>query len=71
MIGRVAAIFDACGPAGDVLGISEIARRAGLAKSTVSRIVQELATYKFLERSGSELQLGLRLFELGESASRP
>jgi IclR family acetate operon transcriptional repressor len=71
MIGRVAAIFDAFGSGDDALGISEIARRTGLAKSTVSRIVQELTTYKFLERSGSDLQLGLRLFELGESASRP
>ena len=36
IIGRVAAICDACGPGGDVLGISEIARRTGLAKSTVA-----------------------------------
>jgi DNA-binding IclR family transcriptional regulator len=71
MVGRVAAIFDAYTPRDDTLGVSELARRTGLAKSTISRIVQELVAYQFLERSGTGVRLGLRLFELGESATRP
>ncbi len=71
MVGRVASIFDAFTAHDDELGISEIARRTGLAKSTVSRIVSELTERKFLERSGRGVRLGLRLFELGESAARP
>lgn len=71
MVGRVASIFDAFTPTDDELSISEISRRTGLAKSTVSRIVGELTGRKFLERSGQGVRLGLRLFELGESATRP
>lgn len=71
MVGRVAAIFDAFTPQEDELGISEIARRTGLAKSTVSRIVSELIEHKFLERNSEGVRLGLHLFELGESAARP
>ena len=71
MVGRIAAILDAFAPRDDDLGISELARRTGLAKSTVSRIVQELVDHQFLERSAKGVRLGLRLFELGESATRP
>lgn len=71
MVGRVAAILNAFGPRDDDLGISELARRSGLPKSTVSRISQELIEHQFLERAGVGVRLGLRLFELGESATRP
>jgi IclR family transcriptional regulator, acetate operon repressor len=71
MVGRVTAILDAFHPRDDDLGVSELARRTGLPKSTVSRIVQELVEYQFLEHSGVGVRLGLRLFELGESATRP
>lgn len=71
MVGRVAAIFDAFTAQDNELGVSEIARRTGLAKSTVSRIVAELTDHKFLERGSGGVRLGLRLFELGESAARP
>lgn len=71
MVGRVAAILNAYKPRDDELGISELARRSGLPKSTVSRITQDLVEHQFLERAGTGLRLGLRLFELGESATRP
>lgn len=71
MVGRVDAIFSAFTPDTDALGISELSRRTGLAKSTVSRIVTELVERQFLERGGDGVRLGLRLFELGESATRP
>lgn len=71
MIARVAAILGSFTPREPVLGVSELARRAGLAKSSVSRIVGELVAYQFLERVGSGVRLGLRVFELGETAARP
>ncbi|WP_128643629.1 IclR family transcriptional regulator [Rhodococcus opacus] len=71
MVDRVAAIMDSFTPGDESLGISEIARRTGLAKSTVSRIVQGLVNHRFLERTPSGVRLGLRLFELGETAARP
>ncbi|KAA9155306.1 IclR family transcriptional regulator [Amycolatopsis acidicola] len=71
MIGRVSRVFEAFGPEDDGLGVREIARRSGLATSTVSRIVRELVEHRFLEQAGREVRIGLRFFELGEQAARP
>ena len=53
------------------LGVSELARRASLPKSTVSRLVSELVDHRYLERDGGGVRLGLRLFELSQLATRP
>ncbi len=71
MVGRVSLIFEAFGPDDDGLGVRELARRTGLATSTVSRIVRELVEHKFLEHAGPDVRIGLRFFELGERAARP
>lgn len=47
------------------LGVSELARRAGLPKSTAYRLLTALETGEFIERVGSNYQLSLRAFELG------
>lgn len=52
------------------LGVNELARRTGIPKASVSRLVKEMEAIGFLERSGAKVGLGLRLFELGERASR-
>lgn len=70
VLDRVTAVLDAFGD-DDRLGVSEIARRANLPKSTVSRIVADLVRQRYLDRDGDALQLGLRLFELGEAVDRP
>lgn len=71
MIGRVAAILNEFALGSMTLSVSELARRTGLAKSTTSRITRELVEYGYLERVGTELAIGIRLFELGEHATRP
>lgn len=71
MIERVAGILDVFTDAEDVLGVSELARRTGLPKATVSRIVESLVENRFLERADRGVRLGIRLFELGETAARP
>jgi DNA-binding IclR family transcriptional regulator len=49
-----------------VLGPSELARRLGLAKSVVHRLVTTLAADGFLEPvPGGQYRLGVRLYELG------
>ena len=53
------------------LGISELALRAALPKSTVSRLVATLVRQRYLERDGKRIRLGLRLFELGQLAEQP
>lgn len=71
MIERVTAVLEAFRVDDTHLGVSELARRVGLPKSTVSRLVADLVTHRYLERDGSGLRLGLRLFELGERAAKP
>lgn len=51
--------------------VSELARRSGIPKASTARIVTELIDEGFLEKDGVRIQLGLRLFELGQHANRP
>lgn len=70
MIGRVAAILHAF-EAGEVsVGISELARRSGLPKSSAARIIGELVDHRLLERSDGGVRLGIRMFEFGEAVQR-
>jgi IclR family acetate operon transcriptional repressor len=71
VIDRVTLVLSAFGPTDTRVGVSELARRANLPKSTVSRLVTELVEHRYLERDGSGVRLGLRLFEMGELAARP
>jgi IclR family KDG regulon transcriptional repressor len=49
------------------LGVREMSRRTGLSKSTVHRVVSELAAGRFLEKDpqSGRYRLGIRLLELG------
>jgi IclR family transcriptional regulator, acetate operon repressor len=71
VLDRVTAIFDAFGEADEGLGVSELARRANLPKSTVSRIAADLVSQRFLDREDDRLYLGVRLFELGQTVQEP
>jgi IclR family acetate operon transcriptional repressor len=71
VIDRVMLVLDCFRPDDRRLGVSELARRADLPKSTVSRLVSELVEHRYLERDGTGVRLGLRLFELGELAAQP
>src|SRR5918995_1444116 len=67
----VTAVFEAFGEQDDGLGVSELARRANLPKSTVSRIAADLVAQRFLDRDGDKLYLSVRLFELGQTVEQP
>lgn len=71
VIDRVTLVLGAFRADDDRLGVSELARRANLPKSTVSRLVTELVEHRYLERDGTGVRPGLRLFELGELAAQP
>lgn len=71
VLDRVTALFDAFGEHDEGLGVSELARRANLPKSTVSRIAADLVEQRFLDRDGDKLYLGIRLFELAETVQQP
>lgn len=71
VLDRMTSILEAFDQDDRGLGISELALRAGLPKSTVSRLVATLVRQRYLERDGKRIHLGLRLFELGQLAEQP
>jgi IclR family acetate operon transcriptional repressor len=71
VLDRVTSILEAFDEDDRGLGISELAVRADLPKSTVSRLVSTLVRQRYLEREGKLIHLGIRLFELGQLADAP
>jgi IclR family acetate operon transcriptional repressor len=71
VLDRIIAILDAVKDARGSLSITDLAALTCLPKSTVSRLVAELAGQRYLERTDEGVTLGLRLFELGARASVP
>lgn len=71
MISRVAQILDAYQHDERSMTVSELGRRTGIPKASTSRITTEMVGHGLLERDGDQLRLGIRLFELGQQASRP
>lgn len=65
VIGRANVILGAFEDDAGSLGLSELARRAGLPKATVYRLAEDLVEAGLLERDKTGYRLGLRLFELG------
>lgn len=67
VISRVAVLLSAFDAHHSTLGVSELARRSGLSKSTTARLAAELADHGFLERSdgSTDYRLGPRIFRLG------
>jgi DNA-binding IclR family transcriptional regulator len=71
VLDRMTRILEAFDQDDGGLGISELAQRAGLPKSTVSRVVGTLVRERYLERQGRLIHIGLRVFELGQLAHQP
>jgi IclR family transcriptional regulator, acetate operon repressor len=67
---RAFSLLEVLGSDGRSVGLAELARRAGLPKATAYRLANQLIDLHVLERAGHEYQLGLKLFELGNSVAR-
>lgn len=67
---RAFSLLEVIGSDGTSVGLAELARRAGLPKATAYRLANQLIDLHVLERAGQEYQLGLKLFELGNSVTR-
>jgi DNA-binding IclR family transcriptional regulator len=65
MLGRTLVVLDAFDRGEPTLSVAELIRRVALPKTTVHRLVADLVHHGLLERAGSEVRLGVRLFELG------
>lgn len=70
VVGRVVALLTAFAPGDNALGAAELARRTGLPKSSVHRLSRQLVEHGLLEPADTEVRLGLRLFEIGQLATR-
>ena len=64
-VGKALALLDALGAGSPSLGVSELARRVDLPKSTAFRLLACLEKAGYVGRLGTEYHLGQRLFELG------
>lgn len=71
LLRRVRRILDAFGAEGTDLSLSELVAAAGLPKTTVHRLCQELVEWGLLERvEAHRYRLGLVLWELGQRVPR-
>lgn len=64
-VSKALMLLESLTAAGDPAGVSALARRTGMPKSTAFRLLAYLEESGFVERSGKAYQLGRRLFELG------
>ncbi|MFF0372055.1 IclR family transcriptional regulator [Micromonospora sp. NPDC005087] len=70
VLGRALSLVCSFGPHDRELSLSELSRRTDIAKATVHRLINELAEWGIVERTDKGVQLGMRLFELGQLAPR-
>lgn len=70
VLGRVDTILGVFDDSDQVLTLHEITRRTGLPKSTVHRMIEQLAEMRWLERDFAGYRVGMRLFEIGGLATR-
>ncbi|MFF4120586.1 IclR family transcriptional regulator [Streptomyces sp. NPDC001714] len=70
MLEKAVALLDCFSPGGGSFRLTELARGAGLSKTTAFRLAGELVRLGLLERDGDTYRLGGRLFELGSLVPR-
>lgn len=70
MIQRVSEVLKAFNYGDSALTVTEIGKRSGIPKSSTARIVSEMIHFGLLERDDQKVSLGIRLFELGQIATR-
>lgn len=68
-VGKALALLEAFEHIDVSLGVSELARRTNMPKSTAFRLLAILEQRQLIERQGTRYTLGKRLFELGNRVS--
>ncbi len=66
MLVKVHHVLNAFSEGRQTLGLSELSRRSGVAKTSVHRLASELVDLGYLARAPKGYQLGWRLFDLGQ-----
>ncbi|MBM9503271.1 IclR family transcriptional regulator [Actinacidiphila acididurans] len=70
MLDKAMTVLDCYQPDGGAFRLTEIASRAGLAKTTAFRLCSDLVRLGLLDRDGDTYRLGGKLFELGSLVPR-
>ncbi|WAP53899.1 IclR family transcriptional regulator [Streptomyces sp. S465] len=70
LLRKVRLILDAFDTGAPVLGLSELARRTALAKTTVHRVATDMVGVGLLNRRDRRYELGALLFQLGQRVPR-
>ena len=70
VLGRALTVLDCFTDGEAELSLAELARRSGLPKPTVHRLLAELDQWNVVERTPGGHRLGMRLFELGQLVPR-
>lgn len=68
-VGKALALLEAFETIDVSLGVSELARRTGIPKSTAFRLLAILEQRQLIDRQGTRYMLGKHLFELGNRVS--
>lgn len=68
-VGKALAVLDAFRGGGALLGVSQIAERAHIPKSTAHRLLSVLVDHGYVDRVDARYQLGRAAFELGNMVS--
>ena len=68
-VGKALAVLDAFRGEGSVLGVSQVAERACLPKSTTHRLLNLLVEHGYIERTDARYRLSRAIFELGNMVS--
>ena len=68
-VGKALQLLEAFMVTGPVAGVTELARTAGLSKSTAFRLLASLEEAGYVTHAGSDYCLNLRLFELGSQVA--
>src|SRR5262245_99868 len=66
-VGKALALLAALGSEASLLGVTAVAERAKIPKSTAFRLLRLLEGQRLVERAGTKYRLGIRVFELGNS----
>src|SRR5262245_35324867 len=64
-VGKALQVLNSFRGAGVLLGVSQIAERAEVSKSTAHRLLVVLVEYGFVEKRDGRYMLGRSIFELG------
>jgi DNA-binding IclR family transcriptional regulator len=68
-VGKALAVLDAFRGEGSVLGVSQVAERSCLPKSTTHRLLNLLVDHGYIERTDARYRLSRAIFELGNMVS--